>query len=290
MPALGRFATVVLIATTALHAQGAAPQNKPESARDLVRDVIFNELYDRERDSHWEYRSECSSSVEDLVREQVETDEGPIFRVLAERGNPLNTVQREREDERLDQYIRSPGEIARVEREHREDEHRLAAIMGLLPRAFLFEYEGAPVADLVHITFHPDPAFVPSGYEARIVHALAGTLIVEARLKRMVDMRGTLAERVDFGLGLLGHVEKGGTFEIHRQQVSAGHWKADLVEVHVQGKILMLKTVSKDQREARFDFHSVPSGTTLADAREMLSQAEDRGTEARLVPATAARK
>jgi len=93
-----------------------------------------------------------------------------------------------------------------------------------------------------------------------------------------------LAERVDFGYGLLGHVEKGGTFEIHRRQVSAEHWKTDLVEVHVQGKILMLKTVSKDQREARMDFRAVPKDTTLAEARDMLSQMVDRGTQARLMP------
>ena len=173
-------------------------------------------------------------------------------------------------------------QVARVQRAHEEDESRLAAVMELLPRAFLFDYEGATTGDLVLIGFRPDPAFNPAGYEARIVHALAGTLVVDPRLKRMIDMHGVLAERVDFGYGLLGHVEKGGSFEIHRRQVSAEHWKTDLVEVHVQGKILMLKTVSKDQREARSDFRPVPDGTTLAEAKAMLSATTDQGTRARL--------
>lgn len=289
MPAFGRLATVVLMAAAAVplygQATAAEAQNSSESAHDLVRDTIYNELHDREHDSHWEYRSECVSSNENLVREQVETDRGPVFRVLARDGNLLDGAEREREEQRLDQYIRNPGQIARVEHEHAEDEARLAGIMGLMPQAFLFEYEGAPEGDLVRIAFRPDPAFTPSGYEARIVHALAGTLLVNARLKRMIDMHGVLSERVDFGYGLLGHVEKGGTFEIHRHQVSAEHWKTDLVEVHVQGKILMLKTVSKDQREARTDFRAVPKSTTLAEARDMLSQVVDRGTQARLVPA-----
>jgi hypothetical protein len=101
----------------------------------------------------------------------------------------------------------------------------------------------------------------------------------------MVEMRGALAERVEFGYGLLGHVERGGTFEIHRLQVGAQHWKTDLVDVHVQGKILMLKTVSKEQREMRSDFRPVPRGTTLAEAREMLAGAADPGTQAHLIPA-----
>jgi hypothetical protein len=293
MAAFGRFATVLLIATAAapLGAQAPAPVNagNAESAHDLVRDVIYNELHDRERDSHWEYRSECVSSAENLVREQVETDQGPVFRLLARNGNPLDPVQREREDQRLAAYIHSPGQVARVKREHQEDEDRLAAVMGLLPQAFLFDYEGSPAGDRVRIAFRPDPAFTPSGYEARIVHALVGSVIVDLQQKRMIEMHGVLAERVDFGYGLLGHVEKGGAFAIHRRQVDPDHWKTDLVDVHVEGKILMLKTVSKDQREARSDFRPVPGGTTLAEARDMLSGA-DRQTQARLVPAATNRK
>jgi hypothetical protein len=295
MSASGRIAAVAIIAAVAspLCAQQsltAAQQHSAEAARDLVREVIYNELHDRERDSHWEYRSECVSAAENLVREQVETDNGPVFRVLAEDGAPLDEARQQREDKRLDRYVHDPGEVARVRHAHEEDEARLAGVMEMLPKAFVFEYQGglnqnAPADELVRIAFRPDPQFSPSSYEARIVHALAGTLTVDTRLKRMIDMRGVLAERVDFGYGLLGHVDKGGSFEIHRVRVSAAHWKTDLVEVHIQGKVLMLKTVSKDQREARSDFRPVPNGTTLAEAKQMLNQAADQSVQARLVPA-----
>jgi hypothetical protein len=291
MHASGRFATAVLVAAAAvpLCAQTAPPSAAP-SAHDLVRDVVWNELHDRERDSHWEYRSECVSSAQNLVREQVETDQGPIFRVLALGGVPLDDAQRAHEDARLNEYLHDQGQIAHILHAHQEDEARLATIMQILPDAFLFEYDGDPTGDTARIAFRPNPAFVPSGYEARIVHALAGTLTVNTRLRRMIDMRGTLVERVDFGYGILGHVEKGGTFEIHRRQVNAAHWKTDLVDVHIQGKVLMLKTISKDQREARSDFRPVPSGTTLAEAREMLDQAAVQTAQARLVPADEATK
>jgi hypothetical protein len=292
MPSFGRFAAGVLIgaAAASLCAQTPASPNHAQSARDLVRDVIYNELHDRERDSHWEYRAECVSSAENSIREQVETDKGPVFRLLAQDGSPLDAVQREREDQRLDRYLQNPAEIARVDRSHREDEERLATVMAMLPQAFLFDYEGTEADGLVHLAFRPDPSFTPTTYEARIVHALNGTISVNARLKRMIDMRGSLAERLDFGYGFLGHVEKGGAFEIHRRQVSPEHWKTDLVDVHVQGKILMLRTVAKDQHEARSDFRPVPSGTTLAEARDMLNEAVDRGTEAHMVPAATARR
>ncbi|HEY1500017.1 MAG TPA: hypothetical protein VGF88_10605 [Acidobacteriaceae bacterium] len=292
MPLSGRFAAGLLIgaATASLGAQAPASPNPAQSARDLVRDVIYNELHDRERDSHWEYRAECVSSAENSIREQVETDKGPVFRLLAQDGNPLDAAQREREDQRLNKYLQDPAEIARVERSHREDEERLATVMAMLPQAFLYDYQGREADGLVHLAFRPDPAFTPTTYEARIVHALNGTMSIDPRFKRMIDMRGSLAERLDFGYGFFGHVEKGARFEIHRRRVSPDHWKTDLVDVHIQGKILMLRTVGKDQHEARSDFRPVPSGTTLLEARDMLNQAVDRGTEARLLPIPAARK
>jgi hypothetical protein len=72
--------------------------------------------------------------------------------------------------------------------------------------------------------------------------------------------------------------------------VSATHWKTDLIETHVKGKVLLVKSLSKDQRETRSDFRPVPGDTTLAQAKEMLNQAIDQGVQARLVPAAAAQK
>lgn len=291
MPAFGRFATVVMMAAAAVPLWGqSAPTSTSiaEAPQDLVRDVMYNELHDRERDSHWQYRSARSSSERNLVREQVETNNGPIFRLLELDGNPLDPAQQRHEAQRLEAYIHDAGQIARVERAHEEDETRLANVMQMLPKAFLFTYQGEPSQDVVRLAFRPNPAYLPDGYEDRIVHSLTGTLTVNLRFRRMVDMRGTVSQRVEFGYGFLGHVDQGGTFEIHRRQVSVSHWKTDLVDVHVQGKILMLKTVGKDQREVRSDFHPVPRDTTLAEARQLLLQTTDpadTSTEAELVTA-----
>jgi hypothetical protein len=96
-------------------------------------------------------------------------------------------------------------------------------------------------------------------------------------------MRGSTVERVDFGYGILGHVEKGGTFEIRREQVSATRWKTNLVEVHIQGKILLLKNVTKDQRESRSDFRPVPHDISLTAAKNLLDHTVSLPTEATLV-------
>lgn len=291
MHASGHFATALLVTVAALPlcAQTASPpvaQGGAEPVRDLVHDVVYNELQDREHDSHWEYRSECDSASHKLVREQVETDQGPVFRLLEQNGAPLDGAETEREDARLNRYVHDPAQVAQIRRAHEEDEARTASVLKILPDAFLFEYDGQADGDVARIAFRPNPAFLPPTYEARIVHALAGTVTVDTRLKRLIAIQGTVLSRVDFGYGFLGHVEKGGTFTIHRRQVSPARWKTDLVEVHIQGKVLMLKTIGKDQREARSDFRPVPDGTTLAEARDMLNQAARDTFQARVVPLT----
>jgi hypothetical protein len=260
----------------------AVEPSHPESAQQLVSEVIYNELHDRECDSFWQYRSVRIAGAQDVIREQVETEEGPIFRVIQDHGSPLNSEQSKREDARLEEMIERPGEMARVRQEHLQDEERLQKVMEILPEAFLFAYDGPAEGDSVRISFRPNPAFVPEHYEARIVHALAGTLTVNDRLKRMIDMHGQLVERVDFGYGILGHIEEGGTFEIRREQVSAGHWKTSLVEVHIRGKVLLFKNVTKDQRESRSDFRPVPHDISLESAKELLDHAAGNWTEARL--------
>lgn len=265
------FAVALLLCCT-LQAQ-SRDRMPSESAQQLVRDVIYNELHDRECDSFWEYRSVRVTPSQDIVREQVETAKGPIYRVMEDNGSPLDADQRHEEDRRLERLLASPSAMAQVEREHLQDEDRLQKIMEMIPSAFLFSYAGPPSGDIIKISFRPDPAFQPASYEARVIHALGGTLTVNLRLKRMVEMDGKVLHRVNFGYGILGFVEKGGTYCIRRVQVSPAHWKTSLVDVHVHGRILLFADVDKQQRESRSGFHPVPHNISLQQAKTLLDEA-----------------
>lgn len=258
-----------------LLAHAAEPVHQ-EPAQQLVADVIYNELHDRECDSFWQYRSVRQAGGQDVVREQVETADGPIYRVLEDHGSPLDATASRREDQRIDNLIENPTAMEKTEQEHMRDEERLQNIMEMLPQAFLFHYDRASDGDTVRIAFAPNPSFKPEGYEARIIHAMGGTLLVNERLKRMIEMDGHVLERVNFGYGLLGYVEKGGTFEIRRVQVSPAHWKTSLVEVHVQGRVLLFENIEKEQRESRSDFAPVPHDISLGEAKTLLDEAANQ--------------
>jgi hypothetical protein len=69
----------------------------------------------------------------------------------------------------------------------------------------------------------------------------------------------------------LGRVEKGGTFQIERKQVAANRWKTSVLDVHISGRVVLFKAISKDQREVRSDFRPVPSDLTVPGAITLLN-------------------
>ncbi len=283
MPSPGQLVSALLAAILALPLAAQQSKPVPEPAQQLARDVIWNELHERDRANRWEYLSTRTMAGQTLLRERIETSDGPVSRVLERNGAPLTSAQQQREARRIDTYIHDPSAIARKQRGQQQDEVRLASILQIIPQAFLFQYEGLPSGGIARLSFRPNPAFVPSGYDARILHALAGTMTLNLRYKRLIDIRGVVSQSVDIGYGLLGSVNPGSTFEIHRCQVSPTLWQTDLVDVHVRGRFLMLKSVSKDEHEARSDFRPVPRNTTLEQADRLLRQAAaDHALQAQL--------
>ena len=249
-----------------------APVEPVQSAQSLARDVFYNEVQDRGQDSFWEYRVERTIAQSTSVLEQVETKQGPIYRLLSVDNMPLTSVQQREENARLDQLLQSPSDQARVQQKYEQDEQRLQRLMKLMPDAFTFVYDGSQSPDVMRLKFSPDPNFKPPTFEARIFHSLVGTLLINKRQKRLLHFQGQIMERVDFGWGLLGHVEKGGTFEIDRKPVSGTHWKTDLVDINIEGKVVLFKTISQHQHEVRSRFKPVPVNITLAQARAILDK------------------
>lgn len=243
----------------------------PETAHKLIKEVVYNELQDRVRESFWKYRVDKLIDHQNLTEEQVETRYGRVYRIIAKNGVPLDQAQRKKEDARLDSLMRNPGELQKAKVQYERDEQRLRRLYAMLPDAFVCDYAGEDDGN-IRLTFRPNPAFKPPTYEARIFHGLAGQMWIDPQNKRLVALKGELIDRVQFGYGLLGHIDKGGTFAIRRLRVSPGHWRADLIDIHVSGRVILFKTVDKEQHEIRSEFKAVPGSLTLEQAEAMLKQ------------------
>src|ERR1035441_6810749 len=250
------------------YAGSPGPDLQP-SANDFMKDVVANEMTDRTQHSNWMYRITKVVDQQRLAELEVETKGGPVHRLITINDTPLDSAQQQQETVRQEQLIRDPSQQLAVKKQNDADELRLENFVRLLPNAFLFEYDGWDGDDM-RLSFRPDPAFVPPTMESKTLQSMAGTILVSPQQKRLARMNGHLVENVDFGFGILGRIAKGGTFDIERIQVSSSHWKTHLVDIHVNGRMLLFKTINKQQHETRSDFESVSKNLDVQQAEALL--------------------
>jgi len=140
----------------------ASPGPDPQpSANDLMKDVVANELTDRKEHSNWMYRVTRGVDQRTLAQIEVETKDGPVYRLLRINATRLDSAQQEQETLRQEQLIRDPNRQLKVKQQNEADELRLEILVRLLPSAFLFEYDGWDGSDM-RLRFRPDPSFVAS--------------------------------------------------------------------------------------------------------------------------------
>src|ERR1035437_456657 len=87
------------------------------SARDLVKDMVANEVTDRAEQSNWIYRVTKVVEQQTLSELEVETKDGPVYRLLAINDAPLDSGQREQETARFNPLFRNPGQQLGLKKE-----------------------------------------------------------------------------------------------------------------------------------------------------------------------------
>jgi hypothetical protein len=96
-----------------------------------------------------------------------------------------------------------------------------------------------------------------------------GFVILNIKADRLVEISGRLTHGVEFGGGLLGHLDPGGTFDVRREEVAPGYWAITKLKVNMNGKILFFKTIAVQQDEVDSHFRKIPDSTTLVEAEKM---------------------
>ena len=248
-------------------AEGSRAQGTPAAA-ELVSAVVTNELADREKQRKWVCVVEKREGKQTLTEVKVDTKDGPLFRLFAIDGAALNSDQRRQDDARIARLMKDPRPLQKLKQAETEDELKLQKLLSLMPQAFVFDYDGSE-GNLLRVKFRPDPGYVPPTYEARVIHSLAGTILIDSKQTRLAKVSGQLINQVNFGFGLLGRIDSG-TLELERAEVGPQQWKTAFINIHFSGRAILFKTINKDQYERRFDFHTVSSDLSLSEARDLL--------------------
>ncbi len=256
---------------------GAAPSQNAHAggpvqvgALAAVKVAVATELEaDTTDKSTWQYNDHDVQPGKDALYRVVETPHGDLRRLLVLNGTPLAEAAGAKELNRMRSFVNSPQEQEHASKASQSDGKQAREFLEMLPQAFLWT-EVSRTEQTITLEFRPNPEFSPPDLQSRVLAVMAGRLVVARNGNRIQSLRGTLTDDVKFGLGLFGKIEKGGTFNVERRQISPGLWQITESHVHIGGKALLFKTVGQQEDEVKTDWHA----STAPDLRTALQQLE----------------
>ncbi len=247
----------------------------PESGIDplkIVRNAAFNEQRSLpvKYPFRYLYRKEEDGRV--TLKEVVESRDGMVSRLLANNGRPLDAEGNEKELARLHQLQQDPEARKKREKRERAERERADGMVRLLPQAFLYSYAGTvagPSGPCWRLLFQPNPAFVPPSREAEVYRGMAGEIWVDRAQQRLALFQAHLVSDVNFGWGVVGRLDKGGTFLIKQKDVGGGRWAPWSLRLRLSGKILLVKSLHVEMDEVFTDFEPIPALPFQAAVEEL---------------------
>jgi len=260
---------------------GQQPLSTPPqamSANDLVRRAVENELKPEGNSQHFTYRDQkLKENGSRETKQMISTSQGVMLgRIIAINDKPLDAQQRQKEDQRLQRLLDDPSQLTAKKKEQVEDDERVRKMVGALPDAFIFEYAGSEqgkTGEIKVLKFHPNPNFDPPTRELQVYQGMEGTMKIAVPQNHIVLLEAKLFRQVNFGWGILGHLNPGGQFIIEQSAITPEHWDLTHMKLNFTGKALFFKTINIQEDEWTSDYREVPP-LSIAEAIQKLKQSD----------------
>lgn len=255
-----------------------AAQAWKTNPRDLIRRAVQNENKQTGTKTHFMYRDvkRNSKTGKTETRVMVQTPELSLARIVAINGQPLSDEEKAKEDARLNRLTSSQSELAKKVKSQKEDDQRARKMVEAIPDAFNFQYVNSEKTDsgeLAVFKFSPNTNWEPPDRELQVFTGMQGTLKVALPSEHIALMDATLFRGVDFGWGIFGHLNQGGSFLIEQREVYPGHWDTTHMKLHFTGKILLFKSLDIQEDEQTSDYKPI-QGMNVEQALAKLKEVD----------------
>ena len=251
-------------------AAGSALPPLPQDATEYVREAVNNQIaLDAKDHTHWRYRIHREDDKGSQDRDVIDTREGQLARTLTINGRPLTAEERASDEARMKKLVSDPAERAKREKREKDDNDKATQMFKAIPDAFIFKYDGED-AGQVRLTFTPNPHYDAPTRELQVFKSMGGRMWIDRATGRLTRLEGTLIEDVTFGWGLLGRLNKGGTFAIAQARVGDNHWEIIALDVKMSGKAVIFKTINVKQMQRLTEFRRMSDDLTIAQAYQLL--------------------
>jgi len=259
----------------------APKQGRPASADDLalIQRASEHELQALEDAKPYRYQETLDWNWGFETRSVIETPEGRADRIVLFNGEPLSPDQQAKQQHRLEKLLSDHDAVKNELKDQKSETQRRARIVKAFPKAFFFDFAGRDKG-LLRFDFRPDPDFSPKDRETQMYRGMEGSVWIEPVQERIVRIEGVLVKDVNFGWGIVGHLNKGGIYEITQTQLSPGHWRITLFDVDLKGKTFLINSFRFKRKEMNSRFHPVTSEMTYQEAvQELLADPTLSGGE-----------
>ena len=274
---------VVLGIFTSAAQEDKTPQISPS---DLVRQTVTQEVAASSRtDIKHMFVSRKIGPKGTQTRLYVETNDAMAGMLVSINNQPLTQQQQEAELGHLGWLMNNPDQLRKKHAREKEDADRTLRIVKALPDAFRYQYDGTQMGEpnlgkpgdtLVRLKFTPNPSYSPPTRVEQVLQGMQGYVLIDSTERRIAEINGTLFRDVNFGWGIIGHLDKGGTFVVKQADVGEDCWELTTMSLNITGRILLFKGISMASEETFSDFRRVPADTSFAKGVALLKAEQEK--------------
>lgn len=271
----------VILCTIAPGQTAAAAKPDPSllsvPPRTWVAEAVANELSALHHPgSYLRYRMHIVNEKGDMTRDLIESQDGPVARLILRNGKPLTEAEDKAERQRLNGMIAHPSDFAKHVKNEEEGRKMADDLLRLMPDAMIYTYvPGQPqipgsTGTQVVLDYTPNPRFNPPTMTAEALAGLKGRAWIDAKSHRVVRMDGTIFRAVNLGWGVVAHIYPGGKLLLEQADAGGGRWIFTHFNEDISVRALLVKTLKVQQQVDALDFQVLPGPMTYQDAIRVL--------------------
>jgi hypothetical protein len=240
--------------------------------------------------SYLRYRMHSVDERGDRVREEIETPDGGVARLVERDGRPLSAEEDAAERGRLQALLNSPSSFTHHIRNEQTNKDMGVQMLKLMPDAMVWSYapgqpqiagwHSADGEKLVVLDFVANPKWNPPTLAAEALTGLEGRIWIDPRARQIVRLEGRVVKPVNIGWGLVAHLYPGGTIALDQTSAGDERWIANHVVEQFVVRAMMLKTIRQKLTYDTSEYQAVPS-MTYQQAIRMLLDTPSGGQQAR---------
>ncbi|MES2394190.1 MAG: hypothetical protein V4555_21335 [Acidobacteriota bacterium] len=260
-----------VVAVAAFGLGGIALRAQTPSVRDVVNTMIARELDEESHKPPYSYLSVERSDRTGghaWTEHVVETPIGRVRFLMAIDGQALSQDQSGRERGRLADVVADPDAFEKQSAAQKDEEVHARQMLTLLTKGFVLENMREQGPDW-RIDFRPDPAYSPSGMEAKVLHGMTGYMLVDRKDLRLHHIEGRLPQDESLAMGLVT-VHAGSNFATTKADID-GHWRTVHVVSDIRAKAV-IKSIVRNQEVTRSALHALNVAPNVVQAVAMAEE------------------